>query len=61
MQDILILGIGLVSGVIIGLFIKTLSYAKTNRNIEHEKLMSYKDGYKKGFDDGYDLKKSHTK
>lgn len=61
MQGILMLGFGLVSGVIIGFFIKTLSYERKSRNIEQEKLMSYKDGYKKGFDDGYELQKSHLK
>ena len=53
-----------VTGIAIGslMMIIILSFLKANEQggIEQEKLMAYKDGYKKGLDDGYDLKKQHT-
>ena len=55
------LGIGFVVGEIVLLII--LAFFKANKpdEIISEKLKSYEEGYKKGFDDGYELQKSHVK
>lgn len=61
MQDVLIFALGLVAGATIGIFIMALLNIGKKNDFDHEKLMSYTDGYQKGYDDGYDLKKSHMK
>jgi hypothetical protein len=61
MQGILMLILGLVAGGTIGVVIMALLSASKQADLEHEKLMAYKDGYQKGYDDGYALKQSHMK
>lgn len=60
-QDILIFVAGLFVGGSLGVFIMALLIAGKQSDVESERIMSYKDGYQKGFDDGYELQKSHTK
>ena len=60
-QDILLVFSGMVVGCAIGIFIMAMLISGKQSDIESERIMSYKDGYQKGFDDGYALKKSHTK
>lgn len=61
MHGILIFGLGAIAGATIGIFIMALRYTSKKADFEHEKLMSYSDGYKKGYDDGYALQKKHFK
>jgi uncharacterized membrane-anchored protein YhcB (DUF1043 family) len=61
MQEILIFGLGIMVGAAIGVVIMSLLNISKKADLENEKLMEYKNGYQKGFDDGYDLQKSHTK
>lgn len=60
-QDILIFVAGLFVGGAVGLLVMALLIVGKQSDIESERIMSYKDGYQKGFDDGYALQKSHTK
>lgn len=55
----LIFGLGIVLGSVIMMFLMALLSAKKQGDMEHEKLMAYKDGYQKGFDDGYELRYKH--
>lgn len=61
MQNILLFGLGLVVGVVFSIFLIALLSANKRDDIEHEKLVSFKEGYQKGFDDGCELHKSHLK
>lgn len=61
MQNILMLGLGVMVGAAIGVVVMALLSASKQADLEHEKLMAYKEGYQKGHNDGYDLKKSHMK
>lgn len=60
-QDILIFVAGLFVGGALGVFIMALLITAKQSDMESERIMSYKDGYKKGFDDGYETQKSHLK
>ena len=61
MHGLIMLGVGFAVGEIVLLIL--LAFFKANKpdEIISEKLKSYEEGYKKGFDDGYELQKSHVK
>ena len=61
MQDLIMFFIGLFAGGTIAVIITSMLVAGKRFDIETEKQMVYKEGYQKGFDDGYELQKSHTK
>lgn len=61
MHDLIMLGIGFVVGEIVLLILLAILNANKPDEIIHKKLTSYEEGYKKGFDDGYELQKSHVK
>lgn len=61
MHDLIIFGTGCVVGEIVLLILLALFRANKPDEIISEKLKSYEEGYKKGFDDGYELQKSHLK
>lgn len=60
-QNILLFAFGAILGAAFGIFLVAMLSANKQEDITHEKLERYKEGYQKGFDDGYELKKSHLK
>ena len=61
MHEILWFIFGLFAGGTMAIILMSMLAAGKKFDIESEKQMSYKEGYQKGFDDGYELQKSHTK
>lgn len=57
MHDLIIFGIGLVSGASMMIFLIAMLKANKPDEIMSEKLKSYEEGYQVGFDDGYELRK----
>lgn len=60
-HGLLIFFLGIVVGTTCAIFLMALLSANKKDDMEHAKLESYKDGYQKGFDDGYYLQNSHIK
>ena len=61
MKDILMLGLGLAAGVTIGIFIMAMFFTSKKADFDHEKLIAYKDGYQKGYEDACSVQTSPTK
>ena len=61
MQNFLLMVLGTFIGIGVDELLTPLFCKNKKYNIEQEKLASYKEGYKKGFDDGYELQKTHLK
>lgn len=61
MQYLLIFGLGLVLGTGLGISLMVSKKDHKSDKLERVNLDRYKEGYQKGFDDGYDLKQSHLK
>lgn len=61
MQYLLIFGLGLVLGTGLGISLMVIKKDHKSDKLERVNLDRYKEGYQKGFDDGYDLKQSHLK
>ncbi len=59
MYDLLIFGFGLMVGTAAGIALVTMLNMSRQGETEQEKLKCYEEGYNKGFDDGYELKKRH--
>ena len=54
LHEILIFGFGLLVGFVLTVTLIALLSANKLDDIEQEKLQCYKQGYKKGFNDGYE-------
>lgn len=59
MQNLLLFGLGTIVGMIITIFLIALLSANKRDDLEHEKLMCYKEGYEKGFTKGCEFKSQH--
>ena len=55
----LIFGLGVFVGTVVMVLVLSLLSMNKKDDAEHEKRMAYKDGYEKGFDDGYELRYKH--
>lgn len=60
-MNFLLVGLGIVIGAVSTLILIALTSANGKDDIEHEKLVSYKEGYQRGYDDGYELRQSYMK
>ena len=56
--DILLFALGTFVGAALTILLIALLSANKRDDLAHEKWMSFKDGYEKGYDDGYELRKS---
>ena len=61
MHDLIIFGIGLVTGASMMIFLIAMLKANKPDEIMSEKFKSYEEGYQVGFDDGYELRQKHFK
>ena len=61
MHDLILIATGIVIGMVITIVIMSLCAISKKADEELEKMRCYKEGYQKGFDDGYDLKQCHFK
>ena len=61
MHDLIIFGLGLACGIGVGIAFMVWKKSRKSDVIKRVDLDQYKEGYQKGFDDGYDLKQSHLK
>lgn len=61
MPNLIMFGLGFVAGAIVMILIIALLKANKPDEILSEKFMSYEEGYRVGFDDGYELRQNHYK
>ena len=61
MLNLIIFGIGLVTGSFGMLFLIAMLKANKPDEILNERMKSYEEGYQVGFDDGYELRQKHYK
>lgn len=59
--DIILFFGGVVLGTFLSIALFALMNASKQEDVALEKLTIYKDGYQKGYDDGYELRNSHMK
>ena len=61
MPNLLMFGLGFMVGAIVMIFIIALLNGNKHDEVLSEKFMSYEEGYRVGFDDGYELRQNHYK
>lgn len=59
MQYLLVFCVGMVAGSGFAFVLIALLSANKRDDLEHEKLMCYKEGYEKGFTEGCEFKSQH--
>ena len=61
MHDLILIATSVLFGAFITLIVMSVLAISKKSDNELEKMRCYKEGYQKGFDDGYDLKQCHLK
>lgn len=61
MTNLIFFGLGFIAGAFVMILIIALLNANKPDEILSEKLNGYEEGYRVGFDDGYELRQNHYK